>query len=255
MTVKPRFVFLSEWIDWLTEYFIYRPSRIQPAPCRSNFHFECSAQISKTSRNAIDGKHAISAGISGLLTARGPSTVFLEISNFIVDSINRHIGRAFTHIFQKQSERFPAVAKINPLRSVIKIIWVVPISATKLDILPNTISSSLVVASKRMTVNVIGHDDILPAKTTTRFGISTLQRSVQHNQFNAAVATDSACRFSIFRFGRTKHKQSCKTGSNGNSGARHGNDSRYIVLFSCWRAASTARRWRFYMNHSWRQAD
>lgn len=192
------------------------------------------AQLGNASGHSKDRDNSIVSGVPVLLGSRGPSTVLLEITKRIVDSVKRCVRWAFTHILQKTIELQPSVADCDSSTSPVQVCRTSDVVATL-----NHVSPCVVDTTSRSSVGL----DTLQLTTTAGNRTSRHKVGTSYDFTISAIAPAKADRtmtsvFSNLWRGFSNNFELSKPRSWWDSFCRHSN--RFIrFVFSGGNLAST----------------
>ena len=120
-----------------TKGIIYSPPQSESA--RNTVYGESCyfGPLNHASCFSPERNHSIVSSVSGLFRLGSPTTVTRTVRPAIVDSVNRvFLGRALTHVFQKQCKIFPSLTNRDASRTVFVITMVVRVLTSALHSVP-----------------------------------------------------------------------------------------------------------------------
>lgn len=98
---------------WFFEGALHRPSSRKPVFQQRPRYSKFIHPLSDCFGNAMKGKNSVTTPVVHLLFCCGPFAVFWRVAKVVVNSIYRHVSRAFAHIGQKVFKFKPSFTNCN----------------------------------------------------------------------------------------------------------------------------------------------
>lgn len=88
---------------------------------------------------SVVSDHNISSSVILLFLASSPFAILFRVPSFVINSLYSHIGRAFTHIFEKVREFKPSITNNYASSPIIRVAFMVPVVTTLFHVGPYAI--------------------------------------------------------------------------------------------------------------------